>query len=252
MNQKVTTMKRKLLRLGKERSFSGMSRLFFALAFFLPISIYAQTTLKGRVVSSDDGLGIPGASVYLEGTAIGTITNIDGEYEFVTSETGEYVLLASFVGYSTGKFQVNLNGGTIEHDFSLQVDLIGLDEIVVTGTANPKSKLESSIAISSISPGQIQTSGARSTADLYKTLPGVFVNASGGEGNANIEVRGNPNNGGGKFVQVQEDGLPVLPFSDLMFGNVDMFTRVDGTIERVERGHTVAVERTCYSGTVVE
>ncbi len=61
------------------------------------------------------------------------------------------------------------------------------------------------------------------------------VEASGGEGNANISVRGLPvASGGSKFLQLQEDGLPVLEFGDIIFGNADIFIRNDLSLARIE------------------
>ncbi|WP_366522293.1 hypothetical protein [uncultured Sphingomonas sp.] len=54
---------------------------------------------------------------------------------------------------------------------------------------------------------------------MLRNLPGIRVEASGGEGNANISVRGLPvASGGAKFLQLQEDSLPVLEFGDIIFG----------------------------------
>ncbi|MEO1217533.1 MAG: TonB-dependent receptor [Bacteroidota bacterium] len=202
----------------------------------------AQTTISGSV-KDDKSEPLIGVSVYLQGTSSGARTDTEGKFSFTTSLSGEKELIVSYVGYTNLSETVTLDGSNIIRAFTLNPDVIGLSEVVITGNANPKSRLESSIAISSVNVDRVQNTGARSTAELYKTIPGLFVNASGGEGNANIEIRGNPSNGGGKFVQVQEDGLPVLPFSDIMFGNVDMFTRLDFTTQRVEtiRGGSASV-----------
>lgn len=57
----------------------------------------------------------------------------------------------------------------------------------------------------------------------------------GGEGNANITIRGIPvASGGAKFLQIHEDGLPLMQFGDVAFGNADIFVRADQTISRIE------------------
>ena len=59
--------------------------------------------------------------------------------------------------------------------------------------------------------------------------------STGGEGNANIAVRGLPvAAGGAKFLQLQEDGLPVMEFGDIAFGNADIFLRYDGSVDRIQ------------------
>ena len=75
----------------------------------------------------------------------------------------------------------------------------------------------------------------RSTAELFRSLPGIRSESSGGGGNANITIRGIPlATGGSKYMQLQEDGLPVLEFGDINFGNTDNWMRSDWTIDRVE------------------
>ncbi len=110
-----------------------------------------------------------------------------------------------------------------------------LEEVVVTATARPVSKLESSVSVSSLSGEGISYTAPRSTAEIFRALPGIRAESSGGGGNANITVRGIPlATGGSKFMQIQEDGLPVLEFGDINFGNADNFIRYDRTVGRIE------------------
>jgi len=108
-------------------------------------------------------------------------------------------------------------------------------EIIVTAVAHAQNKLDSSISVSSLSADAIQTAAPRSVAEVFRSIPGIRSETSGGEGNANIAVRGLPvASGGAKFLQLQEDGLPVLEYGDITFGNADIFLRADFSISRVE------------------
>ncbi|VAV90009.1 Predicted sucrose-specific TonB-dependent receptor [hydrothermal vent metagenome] len=107
--------------------------------------------------------------------------------------------------------------------------------IIVTAVARGQNQLESSVSVSSIGADEISNLNPRSAADLIRQLPGIRSEASGGEGNANIAVRGLPvSTGGARYIQLQEDGLPVLEFGDIVFGNADNFLRADRNIARVE------------------
>jgi hypothetical protein len=68
-----------------------------------------------------------------------------------------------------------------------------------------------------------------------------------------MEVRGNPTNGGSKFVQIQEEGIPVLPYGDIAFGNTDMFTRLDNSIRTVEsiRGGSASILNSTSGGGII-
>ena len=108
-------------------------------------------------------------------------------------------------------------------------------EIVVTAVARSANRLDSSVSVSSINAEAIAQTAPRSAAELFRSLPGIRSESSGGEGNANIQVRGIPiSTGGAKFLQLQEDGLPVLEFGDIAFGNADIFLRADTNVARVE------------------
>jgi outer membrane receptor protein involved in Fe transport len=109
------------------------------------------------------------------------------------------------------------------------------NEIIVTAVARSQNRLESSVSVSSVGAEQIADLAPPSSADLIRQIPGIRSEASGGEGNANIAVRGLPvSTGGARYIQLQEDGLPVLEFGDIIFGNADNFLRADRNVARVE------------------
>lgn len=110
-----------------------------------------------------------------------------------------------------------------------------LEKIIVTGVPQRRTVMASSVSVSSISAQQVSVATPRTTAEAFRLLPGVRSESTGGEGNANIAVRGLPvAAGGAKFLQLQEDGLPVLQFGDIAFGNADIFMRLDSTVQSIE------------------
>ena len=73
--------------------------LFLAL-MFSPFVVLAQSlTVTGKVVSSDDGYGLPGVTIQVKGTSAGTVTDMDGNYKLAADNNG--TLVFSFVGYKT-------------------------------------------------------------------------------------------------------------------------------------------------------
>ncbi len=129
-------------------------------------------------------------------------------------------------------------------DKSDKSDGLKLDAVVVTGTSTAKSKMRSSVAISTIESEGVTAVTAASATDLLRSVPGFRAEASGGESNANISVRGIPvSAGGARYAQFQEDGLPVLQFGDIAFATSDSWLRADATFDRLEavRGGSAAV-----------
>ena len=133
-------------------------------------------------------------------------------------------------------------------------DGLKLDQVVITGTSTARSKMQQSVSVSTIGSEQIATSGALSAAELLRTVPGVRSESSGGEGNANITVRGVPiSAGGSRYVQLQEDGLPVLLIGDVSFATADQFVRADGFTGAVDviRGGSASTLATNSPGGII-
>lgn len=133
-------------------------------------------------------------------------------------------------------------------------DTVQGEEIIVTAVARGQNRIESSVSVSAIGAEAIANLAAPSAADLIRQIPGIRSEASGGEGNANIAVRGIPvSTGGGRYVQLQEDGLPILEFGDIVFGNADNFLRADRSVARVEavRGGSASTFASNAPGAVI-
>ncbi|WP_339939574.1 TonB-dependent receptor plug domain-containing protein, partial [Undibacterium luofuense] len=112
---------------------------------------------------------------------------------------------------------------------------LNLNTVIVTGTPTGTSKMKASVAISSLDAYQIAQSSPTNAAEILRAVPGVRAESSGGEGNANLTVRGVPiSAGGARYVQFQEDGLPVLLFGDIAFATPDMYIRADGSLSHLE------------------
>ena len=127
-------------------------------------------------------------------------------------------------------------------------------EIIVTAVARGQNRIESSVSVSTIGADTITNLAAPSAADLIRQIPGIRSEASGGEGNANIAVRGLPvSTGGARYIQLQEDGLPILEFGDIVFGNADNFLRADRMVARVEavRGGSASTFASNAPGAVI-
>ncbi|MEY4729277.1 MAG: Ferric enterobactin receptor precursor, partial [Pseudomonadota bacterium] len=131
---------------------------------------------------------------------------------------------------------------------------LNLDAIIVTGQPQGISKMKSSVSISTMSDEQITRTGATNAAEILRSIPGIRSESSGGEGNANLTVRGVPlSAGGARYVQFQEDGLPILLFGDIAFGTADQFLRSDFNVDRLEviRGGSASTMATNSPGGIV-
>lgn len=108
-------------------------------------------------------------------------------------------------------------------------------EIFSTGVAKGRDRLDSATSTSALRGDEIQKFGQRSLGDVLRAMAGMRVESGIGEGNNNYTVRGLPlAAGGSKYMQMQEDGLPVLEFGDLFNIGTDVYLRNDFTINQIE------------------
>jgi outer membrane receptor protein involved in Fe transport len=137
----------------------------------------------------------------------------------------------------------------------MRADPLALDAVVVSGTFNPASKLESSTAITTVNPEEIQQRAPRGTAELVKGVPGLQVMSNSGETGADVTVRGLPQtaNSSFRYISLQEDGLPAFEAPGLLFAFPDAMVRLDETVARVEavRGGSAAVFGSSTPGGIV-
>ena len=228
----------------KLHQYLGTLFLMFCL-FFLPNKGFAQNAAKvfGKVLD-DSGVTVPGANVSIKETGKSTVTNENGEYAFSNIEVGTYTIIATNVGYKTFEKKIALKEGeSLEVNLLLEGESQSLKEVVVTGSSAPRSKLESSVAITTMGAKAIEDRAPSSTAALLQTIPGFVVEASGGEIGNNLFARGIPSAGAYEYVQIQEDGLPVFEDGALQFANADTFYRLDETVSKMEavRGGSASI-----------
>ena len=133
-------------------------------------------------------------------------------------------------------------------------DGLKLDSIVVTGTSSGSTKMRSSVSISTLEGDGVVTSTAASATEVLRSVPGLRAESSGGQSNANVGVRGVPiSAGGARYIQFQEDGLPVLQFGDIAFATPDTWIRIDAGLDRLEvlRGGSASTLATGAPGGII-
>jgi outer membrane receptor protein involved in Fe transport len=207
---------------------------FLLVLMLLSTSALIAQSISGNI-KDETGMPLGGVNVILDGTSKGAVTDFDGNYSIENVENGTYTLSATFIGYAKFSQSVTVQDADIVLHFTMAEDAQSLDQVVVTGVVNPKSKIESSVSVSTMDVKLIEQASPRSAGELFRNIPGIRAESSGGEGNANFNVRGVPiSSGGSRYFQIQEDGLPLNLFGDTSFGNADNFLRIDSNIGRVE------------------
>ncbi|MCB0570817.1 MAG: TonB-dependent receptor [Phaeodactylibacter sp.] len=180
----------------------GGSALLLMLAFAVGLS--AQTVRLSGTVTDENGLGLPGVSILVQGTTTGTVSDVDGTYQ-LAAEKGA-ALVFSFTGYSSQTITV---GSETTIDVQMQPSAEVLSEVVVTGYQTQR-KRDISGAVSVVSAEDMETIVASSFAQkLAGRAPGVTVSTSGAPGDvANVRIRGISSFGSNDPLYII-DGIPV-------------------------------------------
>jgi len=160
--------------------------LFFVCILFAGIQILSAQTksISGTVTSKEDGASIPGVSVMVKGTTLGTVTDIDGKYNLSIPVDAKTIVF-SFVGMKA--IESPVTGSVI--DVKLESDVFGVDEVMVVayGTAKKSSFTGSAAQIGS---EQIELRPLSNvTGALAGVAAGVQVNPGSGQPGAGADVR---------------------------------------------------------------
>lgn len=182
--------------------------IIFVLGTLFSSSLFAQkvNSVKGSV-KDNKGVSMPGVGVKIKGTAIGTVTNGDGQFTINVQGTSA-VLVFTYIGYITQEVPLTTKS---QLNVVLLEDQSSLDEVVVTGYGGVAKKRDLTGAISSVSSKDIEK---RQPVNLFDALQGqaagvLIVNDGGGAPGAtgSIQIRGASTLNGGNGPLYVVDGV---------------------------------------------
>lgn len=216
---------------------SAIKKLFFIVSLVIALSVSSVLAQgMGKVsgkTQDNQGKAVPFVNVIVLGTHLGAASDINGNYQITGVPEGNQTIRASAVGYRTVDQNITVQANkTTSLDFTMASDALNLKEVVVTGVVAPLSKMKSTVAISTLTPRDLEQMQPRSTTEVLRYVPGFTrIESSGGEVNENISMRGVL---GVEYVMFMEDGLPVFPTMHTFFMNADNLFRPDLNIQKVE------------------
>ena len=184
----------------------GMNPLVLRISFlslFLALGTFLAAQIQGKVTDAETGEPLIGASVLVQGTSSGTVTDLDGNYS-VAATPGD-ILEVSYTGYSTQEIEV---GSQSVIDIQLSVG-VALGEVVVTGYS-VESKRQTTGAVSIVKSADLKAIPSGNVEQqLQGRVAGVTVLTNGQPGTTSqIRVRGFGAFGGNEPLYVV-DGVPV-------------------------------------------
>jgi TonB-linked SusC/RagA family outer membrane protein len=179
--------------------------LLFALG---TINASAQNkTVTGTVIGADDGQSLPGVSVTVQGTGIGTQTDVQGRYTISVSASQS--LTFSYVGYVSQTVAV---GSKSTIDVKLILDSKALNEVVVTALGIERDKRSLNYAVQEIKGSEVANRGEPNILNLLQgKVAGVSITGASGSPGAstNINIRGIHSFGNNNQPLFIVDGIPI-------------------------------------------
>lgn len=202
---------------------------FLALLFaFVSMRATAQDrTISGKVTSSEDNMTIPGVSVVVVGTTIGTSTDMDGNYQLSVPSSAK-MLRFSGLGMKTKEMTIGVSNNM---DVVLDPDVMKLDEVVVTALGIKQEKKSVGYSVQDVSGDALNAAGSRDVINgmSAKVAGMTVINSSGTPGGSSfIRLRGWNSLLGDNQPLFIVDGVPVDNSYNLS-GNPD-----DGTNNGLE------------------
>lgn len=195
----------------------------FALVLFTGLVISGLTSAQQRsirgTVTDNQGTPLPGVTIVVKGTTIGTVTDADGSFLMQIPENAE-TLVFSFVGMGTQEIPVE---GKSTFEITMTEETIGLEEVVAIGYGTVK-KSDLTGAVASVKSEELRT-GAQATVDqfLQGRIPGVQVTTTDSDpgGGYSIRIRGTNSITAGNEPLYVIDGLPTDPYNALNPGDIE-------------------------------
>ncbi|WP_167962770.1 TonB-dependent receptor [Saonia flava] len=193
-----------------------MKKIIFLSFLMFGILGYSQTIVKGSVVDQNNE-PIPGANVVIEGKAIGTVSDFDGNFTLDTSEEPPFQLRITSIGYSDAQAEITTNGQVVS--IVLNEAQTILDEIVISASRTPERIFESPVSVERFGLKEIKNTSAASFYGGLENLKGVDVNTNSLTFQS-INTRGFATFANTRFMQLVDGMDNTAPGLNFVLGNL--------------------------------
>ncbi|MES2620452.1 MAG: TonB-dependent receptor [Bacteroidota bacterium] len=185
-------------------------RLLLSTIFILfSVFLFAQDITISGSVQDDNKQGLPGATVVVKGTAVGTVTDDAGNYTLKVPADAK-ILIISYTGYTAKEIPIKSDQGNYVVNVNMVSSDIGLNQIVVSASKKNEKILDAPASISVIGQEKLERNIVTTPVDQLKTTPGVDVMRTGLV-SSNVVVRGFNNIFSGSVLNVVDNRIGAVP-----------------------------------------
>ncbi|WP_066628295.1 TonB-dependent receptor [Labilibacter marinus] len=195
-----------------------------------------------------DGEHLPFVSIYIKGTNKGTATDLSGHYMLTNLEPGKQIIVANSVGYKPVEKEITVIAGkSMEVNFSLQEEIMAIDDIVVTGTKTFKRKTDSPVIVNVMEGKKLEMIQANTLSEGLVFQPGIRLETDCQTCNY-TQLR--MNGLGGGYSQILINSRPVFSPLTGLYGLEQIPTNMIDRIEVVRGGASALYGAGAIGGTV--
>ncbi len=192
------------------------TRILWAM-LLIGVMAYSQTTISGRVVDAETGEPLIGATILVEGTTTGAVTDFDGKYVLNVTQQPPFNITVSYTGYSTRNVEVS----SLSDDLVIRLDYTAtnLDEVVIGASRTPERIFESPVSVERFGLREIKNTSAESFYGGLQNLKGVDINTNSLTFQS-INTRGFATFANNRFLQLVDGMDNSAPGLNFVLGNL--------------------------------
>lgn len=233
-----------------------MRKIFLLVALLANVLVYGNPT-----ISKNDGISIEGhvfdvktkepiayASIVIEGTKIGTETDLNGRFAFHNIEPGYYKLIISSVGYEKIEYEINAEKeGKTSVIIELKRTNIMMDEVVVSGSRMETKRKETPVIVNVFSEKMFEQSNAQDLAQALTLQSGLRVESTCQNcGIPQLRINGMD----GPYTQILIDSRPVISSLGGVYGLEQIPVNMVDRVEVVKGGGSALFGSNAIAGTI--
>jgi len=207
-----------------------MKSLILIFLFLLSANLLFASRIVGKISAIPDGEPIVGANIYLQNTPFGSASNDKGEFELEGIPSGEYTLIATYIGYKLINPPL-LTVGSDEQivcNLEMEEDIYQTDDIVVTGTRSKRLIKDSPVSTEVIHADEIINLGAKNVGEVLEERAGILITQDGARGGIlSAQLQGLND----EHTLILVDGVPVI---GRIAGQLDLSRLSVQNIQRIE------------------
>jgi iron complex outermembrane recepter protein len=152
-------------------------------ALLLPRQTSAQNRFVSGTVQTTDALPVAGATVRLNGTAFGTLTDATGHFRIAGVATGTYTIVAEQLGFISSEQSITVRDSVTGLRLVLAESPVALNGVVVTASGTAERHMNATTAIGAVTGVELRELKAGHPAEVISRIAGAWVNVAGsGEG----------------------------------------------------------------------